>query len=340
MNLIVKNVKDRLIKSLFLSMLIIVAACSPVTTPEVPVDVVPATNTSEPSEVVPIMTSIPTDEPTEVPTLAPTVPTEGELPQSLGAVKGIILFIGDGMGNAQRTAGRWVTVGQNGIMAMDRMQVSGWMSTAAYQNPVTDSAAAATAMATGYITRNGRIGVDADEVAVPTILEQAKQRGWATGLVTTTPISHATPAGFAAHTTSRNNYELIASQMLNLEVDVMLGGGEEIWLPSGTPGCNPGNGTRDDGRNLVEEAIGAGYTFVCSPAELAAVDTSNVSRLLGLFARDGLVRPHSPSLADMTRIAIEILSRDEDGFFLMVEGGQIDWAGHDNDPEDMLESVA
>ena len=182
--------------------------------------------------------------------------------------------------------------------------------------------------------------MDPDGKAVATILEQAKQRGWATGLVTTTMIAHATPAAFAAHVTERSNMTEIASQMLALQVDVLLGGGEHDWLPSGDTGCHAGFGTRDDGRNLVEEAQLAGYTYVCKAADLRAVDTASTTRLLGLFAGEGFERPFSPTLAEMTQVAIEILSQDEDGFFLMVEGGQIDWAGHDNDPEGVFESMA
>ena len=319
---------------------IVLAACAPAPIPDSPAATFPVESGRVPAAETATDTPIPTDEPTEIPTSVPTLPTAGEAPSSEGPVNGIILFIGDGMGITQRTAGRWVAVGQNGLLAMDQMQVSGWQETSAFQNPVTDSAAAGTAIATGYKTRNNRVGVDSDENAVPTILEQAKQRGWATGLVTNTPMTHATPASFAAHTVSRNNYEIIAEQMFDLEVDVLLGGGENDWLPVGTKGCYPFGGGRDDGRNLIEESQAKGYAYVCDQAGLLGVDTSSTPRLLGLFADDGFRRPFSPTLAEMTKIAIEILSQDEEGFFLMVEAGQIDWAGHDNDPEGVFESVA
>lgn len=319
-----------------MSLLIVLAACSSGESQEAPVASLAAADTRVPATAAATVTALPTDEPTVMPTL----PTAGEAPNAAGPVKGIILFIGDGMGITQRTAGRWVMVGQNGLLAMDQMQVSGWQETRAFQNPVTDSAAAGTALATGYKTRNGRIGVDKDENAVATILEQAKQRGWATGLVTNTPMAHATPAAFAAHTVSRSNYEIIAEQMFSLEVDVLLGGGENDWLPQGTTGCYPVGGGRDDGRNLIEEAQAKGYGYVCDQAGLLSVDTATTTRLLGLFADGGFVRPFSPTLAEMTQIAIEILSQDPDGFFLMVEAGQIDWAGHDNDPEGVFDSMA
>jgi alkaline phosphatase len=107
-------------------------------------------------------------------------------------------------------------------------------------------------------------------------------------------------------------------------------------LPLTVTGAYPQVGERTDGRNLIEEAIAAGYTYVYTATDLAAVDPGSTARLLGLFADEGLPRPHAPSLAEMTEMAIDILSRDPDGFFLMVEGGQIDWASHLNDAADVI----
>ncbi|MCH7662760.1 MAG: alkaline phosphatase [Chloroflexi bacterium] len=321
-------------------LVVLMAACAPADSPTATDAPIAATNVFVAASATSTEPPAATETPTVVPTLAPTLPTAGEAPGGDAKVKGIILFIGDGMGLTQRTAGRWVMVGQDGLLKMDQMQVAGWAQTRAFQNPVTDSAAAGTALASGVKTRNGRIGVDPDGQAVTTILEQAQQRGWATGLVTTTMIAHATPAAFAAHVSERSNMTEIASQMLALQVDVLLGGGEHDWLPSGATGCHPGFGTRDDGRDLVDEAQAVGYTYVCEVEELLAVDTASTTRLLGLFAGEGFGRPFSPTLAEMTQVAIAILSQDEDGFFLMVEGGQIDWAGHDNDPEGVFGSMA
>jgi alkaline phosphatase len=277
--------------------------------------------------------------PTTIPTAAPTLPTKGGGTGSEGLARGIILFIGDGMGLQQRTAGRWLGVGVDGYLAMDQMEYAGWQSTGAFGAPITDSAAAATALASGHKTRNGYLSMDADGAVVGTILEQAKALGWATGLVTTVPIAHATPAAFAAHVDDRNDYQEIAAQMLAAGVDVLLGGGEDDWLPRGEPGCHPEASTRTDGRSLIAEAQAAGYTYVCDAAALAGIDTGSVSQLLGLFADEELSRPFNPTLAQMTGTAIEILSQDPDGFFLMVEGGQVDWAAHDNDPEGTMDSV-
>ena len=126
-------------------------------------------------------------------------PSPGILSVDDGHAQGIILFIGDGMGAEQRKAGRWASVGQSGQLAMDGLPFQGWLQTASSNNPITDSAASATAMATGVKTDNGHISVDPDEAILETILEIAEARGMATGLVTTVQVSHATPGAFAAH---------------------------------------------------------------------------------------------------------------------------------------------
>jgi alkaline phosphatase len=247
---------------------------------------------------------------------------------------GVILFIGDGMGEAQRMAARWSSVGASGDLSMDRLEVQdGWLMTSPLLGAVTDSAAAATAIATGEKTLNGRIGMDRDKNPLPTILELARDQGKATGLVTTVQVTHATPAAFAAHVSSRSMRSAIALQMVEARVDVLLGGGENDFLPLGTPGCHPGQGSRMDGRNLVNEARERGYSIACTRDELEAATGESGPKhpILGLFADSALPEPSSPSLAEMTAAALEVLSTDPDGFFLMVEGGQIDWACHDND---------
>jgi len=255
---------------------------------------------------------------------------ESVAPDANGQPRAVILLIGDGMGEAQRTAARWQAVGEGGQLAMDAMDVSGWSHTGSADNPVTDSAAAGTALATGVKTNNGVISLDPLGNTLPTILEHAQAKGMAVGLVTNVPMAHATPAVFASHVPSRNMMTEIASQMVDHQVDVLLGGGEEDFLPEGEAGCYPGDGKRTDGRNLIDDAVTAGYTHVCTPAAFATVPLTT-THLLGLFADGGMTRPFSPTLVQMTQTAIGILGQDPDGFFLMVEGGQIDWACHAND---------
>lgn len=235
------------------------------------------------------------------------------------------------MGDGQRIAARWSAVGLDDLLAMEAMPVAGWSRTASANSLVTDSAAAATAIATGVKTNNGIISQDAANNDLETILEQAQARGMAVGLVTTTQMAHATPAAFASHVPHRSMMTEIASQMLDHRVDVMLGGGEDEFLPADETGCYSSPGLRGDGRDLIAEATAAGYTYVCDAAAFVTVVPTTTTRLLGLFADGAMKRPFSPSLAGMTQKAIAILSQDPEGFFLMVEGGQIDWACHRND---------
>ncbi len=252
----------------------------------------------------------------------------------------IMLFIGDGMGEAQRTAGRWAAVGRDGELAMDTLPVSGWSMTNEAANIVTDSAAAATAMATGEKTFNGQLALGlTSNIVLPTILEQAQEKGWAVGLISTVQVAHATPGAFAAHVTSRESYTKIALQIYEHRINVLLAGGEDDFLPEAEAGCYPAMGHRNDERNLITEAQAAGYTYICDATGLAAIDLENTSYLLGLFADDGMLGSYEPTLEEMTAAAIAILSQDPDGFFLMVEGGQIDWAAHSQDAENTIEDV-
>jgi alkaline phosphatase len=191
-------------------------------------------------------------------------------------------------------------------------------------------------MGTGVKTNNGVIGMDPDGLLLATILEMAQDRDYAVGLVTNVQISHATPAAFAAHVPDRNQMTDIALQMIEHYPNVLLGGGEDEFLPSTELGCFPQSGERTDGRNLINEAIAYGYAYVCNTTDFNAVNPLTTPYLLGIFADEGMSRPYSPSLVDMTDKAISILSQDPDGFFLMVEGGQIDWAAHSNDAANVI----
>lgn len=314
----------------------ILSACTPQ---------IQAVDTPEENQVVD--TDVPVTEPSQTsePTLPATdaatetaAPTALPLPEpSQGSVRGIILFIGDGMGPNQRLGGQWAALGQEGVLVMDTLPVRGQVKTKAARSPLTDSAAAATAMATGVKTDNGNIGIDVNENPLPTILEQAQDLGWAVGLVTTVQVTHATPAAFAAHVTDRNNYTQIAIQIMDHQVDVLLGGGEDDFLSSSERGCYAGNGLQPDGASLVDQAVSSGYVYVCTRDAFLSIDVLATKKLLGLFGGDGMAAPFQPSLAEMTKTAIEILSQDPEGFFLMVEAGQIDWAGHDNEAEDILQ---
>jgi len=251
----------------------------------------------------------------------------------------IILFIGDGMGTEQRKAAQWLSVGMDDTLRMDTLDYTGASITASANSAITDSAAGATAISTGIKTNNGVIGMDSSLNALVTILETARSRGMSTGLVTNTQISHATPAAFAAHVKSRNMMTEIARQLLATKVDVLLGGGENEFLPTGETGQYPAAGKRTDGRNLITEAIADGYVYVNTKTALSDIDVNNTNKLIGLFADEGMVHPFSPTLALMTDMAIQILKKNPKGFFLMVEGGQIDWAGHTNDATNNIQDT-
>jgi alkaline phosphatase len=248
-----------------------------------------------------------------------------------GTAQNVILLIGDGMGTAHRTAARLYSVGREGVLAMDTLPIAGMASTWSTDSVVPDSAAAGTGLATGVKTFIKAISVDPAGNPVQTILEKAQAAGKSVGLVTTVQLADATPAVFAAHNPDRDDHLGITLDMLDHDVDVLLGGGEDYFLPVGTPGCYPDDGDRTDNRNLIDEAVANGYEYVCNEADFNAVDPEVTDKLLGTFADYAMTRPYAPSLSEMAAKAIAILSKNPNGFFLMVEGGQIDLAAHAND---------
>ncbi len=275
----------------------------------------------------------------QTPTTAPASETPAALaaaasqavsPEGPQAVHGIILFIGDGLGESHRLAAQWLAQGANTPLLMDSLPVRGYASTAAADREITDSGAGATALASGVQTRYAAVGVDVDNVPVETILEQAQALGWSVGLVTDVRLADATPGAFAAHVPDRVMISEIARQMMTKEIDVLLGGGEENFARAGEATCTGQPGLRGD-TSLIENALRVGYTHICTPAQLAALDLAATDKLLGLFAPGDLPTEGAPSLAELTAAAIAILSRNPNGFFLMVEGGQIDTFAHAND---------
>jgi alkaline phosphatase len=240
-----------------------------------------------------------------------------------GQPKNIIFLIGDGMGLSQVNAARMKAAGADGMLYLEHMPVIGLVRTHSFDHFITDSAASGTALATGQKTANGVVSQGPQGAKYKTILEVAQSMGKSTGLAVTSKMTHATPAVFGAHVAQRGQETEIAEQFIENRIDVLLGGGRQFFLPAGVPGS-----IRTDKRNLVKEAAEAGYACVDNKDALMKVERGKV---LGLFQMEALntVDPE-PSLAEMTGKAIELLSKDKDGFFLMVEGSQIDWAGHAN----------
>jgi alkaline phosphatase len=249
------------------------------------------------------------------------------------SVMNVIFFIGDGMGISQITASRIFLLGANERCNIEKMPVTGLITTHSADRLITDSAAGATAMATGFKTRNGMVGFTPDSMVVKTIVEAVKEMGMSIGLIATSTITHATPACFATHVFSRNNHSEIARQLVMSDVDLIFGGGKKYFIP-----MQDSSSSRLDSMNLLEIAQSRGYEVIDQRSELK--DTQS-SRILGLFALDEMKKnPVQPSISNMTQKALEILSQDPDGFFLMVEGSQIDWAGHDNDFEALVREMA
>ena len=247
-------------------------------------------------------------------------------------VRNVILCIGDGMGLAQVSAARIRVLGALGRLTMESMPITAVVTTCSADKLITDSGAAATALATGYKTRNGMIAVAPDNTKLRTILEACQAKGLSAGLVATSSITHATPAAFGSHSSSRGDEAGIAGQLLGNRIDDLLAGGRMFFLPDTITGSS-----RSDHRNLIDEATAAGYQYLSNRREL---DQATAGRFLGLFQTGELTGDSlEPTLAEMTAAAIRTLRQDKDGFFLMVEGSQIDWGGHSNDIDAVIQEV-
>lgn len=241
-------------------------------------------------------------------------PAEAKSPQSNEKVENVIFMIPDGYSSAYATNYR-LYKGEESVMDS---HLVGMHRTYSANSEVTDSAAAGTAMATGTKTNNGVISMDPAGNKLETILEAAEKSGKSSGLVATSTITHATPAVFASHVESRANEKDIAPQLIQNDVDVILGGGKKYFSDE-----------------LLNQAKQDGYKIVSDAQSLKNIEKED--KLIGLFAEDSLApeldreATDEPSLKEMTAAAIDVLSNNKDGFFLMVEGSQIDWAGHAND---------
>jgi len=244
-------------------------------------------------------------------------------------VRNIILLIGDGMSVSTVSYARIKGPGVAGALHMDRMPIAGFVRTSSADNLITDSAAASSAMACGIKTNNGRISRTPNGAMPLSIMAACKAKGMATGLVATSSVTHATPAGFGAHTMSRKEQPLIAEHLLLNGINVMLGGGYSFFIPQSEP-----ESRRADERNLLDFARAKNYTVIRSREELQNVEGPSV---LGLFAGEGMqtLRPE-PTLAEMTARSIELLKKNRKGFIVMIEGSQIDWANHEHNAENSV----
>lgn len=258
-------------------------------------------------------------------------------------IKNVIILIPDGMANDATTLARWY---KGSDLALDEL-ASGLVRTYSADAPIADSAPAGTAFATGHKSHTGFVGVLPDEATMPgqaaiaendkrkpvaSVLEAARLAGKSTGIIATSEFMHATPADFSAHYPDRSNYDALSMQQVYNDMDVVLGSGSNYLTPEG----------RKDGNDLLSTIKERGYEYVTTPEQLKA---SSSDKIWGMFGGKALAYEmdrdpaKQPSLSDMTSKAIDVLSQNDKGFFLMVEGSKVDWAAHANDPVGVISDV-
>jgi alkaline phosphatase len=287
--------------------------------------------------------------------------------------KNVIFFLGDGMGMTTMTAARIYSVGEDGELTMDTLPETAFVKTFSNDAQVTDSAPSMAAYMTGIKMNNEVISMSADTIAkdpsvdvngnklvnncgttngtsVQTLLEAAKVKGLSTGVVTTTRVTHATPAATYSHICHRDLENDIAaaavpggagfnSALGATGLDVLLGGGKQFFTPF------KDGGKRSDGRDLIAEMKAKNYAYASTGTELAAIDGTKTDRLFGLFTSSHMSYDldrdpaKEPSLAEMTTKAMDVLAKNTKGYFLMVEGGRIDHALHETTAKKALQDT-
>jgi alkaline phosphatase len=244
--------------------------------------------------------------------------------------KNIIFLIGDGMGLTQITAGMYMNKNQ---LELERMPIVGIHKSYSADDLITDSAAGATAFSIGHKTKNGYLGVDSLGRTHTTILEECSNKGFATGLVATSTIVHATPAAFLSHQSGREDYEAIAMDYyINGNCDILIGGGKKYF-----------DRRVKDSINLIEKLMQKGYTVNdYFQDDFQTLQIPNVNKYI-FYTADGDPLPASQGrnyLAKAGKDAIQFLNqKNKKGFFLMIEGSQIDWGGHANTSEYIVSEV-
>ncbi len=228
--------------------------------------------------------------------------------------KNVIMLIGDGMGVAHVFAG---LTANGGHLFLENFKQVGFSKTQSASSYITDSAAGGTALSSGYKTYNGAIGVNTDTIPQKTVLEMAEAKGLATGLVSTSAITHATPASYIAHQGSRGSYEDIAADFLKTDIDVFIGGGYKHFA------------VRKDKRDLTKDLQEKGYQVLRNPEDIYKVKSG---KLAGLTAdeHNEVFPKRKMNLPLSTQTALNILAQNKKGFFVMIEGSQIDWGAHQN----------
>lgn len=236
----------------------------------------------------------------------------------------IVLMIGDGMGVAQVYAG---LTANGGHLNLEKCTYVGFQKTYSASSYITDSGASATALATGKKTRNGAIAVDTSGQTLKTILEMAEEAGFSTGLVATSTITHATPASFVAHNPDRGKYEEIAMDFTGAGLEVIIGGGRNHF------------NQREDNQDLLKTLVEEGFQVSEQLENVDKAHKGSIAVFTDSLAMPPVLKGRGDILPKATELALERLSGNEKGFFLMVEASQIDWAGHDNDTEYLVSEM-
>ncbi|MDA9041680.1 alkaline phosphatase [Flavobacteriaceae bacterium] len=234
----------------------------------------------------------------------------------------IIMMIGDGMGLSQISSGMY---SNNNYTSLERSHHIGLIKTHAFDDLVTDSAAAGTAMSSGVKTYNGVVGMDVNYSPVKSILEISRDKGYITAIIATSTIVHATPASYYSKVKSRYDYDEIASQLSKSNINFFVGGGEKYF------------NDRRDKRNLMNEMDD--YLFANSLENFIKINSNKIGFLTDYDEPIGKHEGRKPSLEDIVQATVQKLSSFNKPFFLLVEGSQIDWGAHDNDSEHMISEM-
>lgn len=237
--------------------------------------------------------------------------------------KNVIIMIGDGMGISQVSAGLFAN---GGHLFLENFKFCGFSQTQSSDNFITDSSAGGTAISCGKRTKNGYVGIGPEKEKLKSILEFAEDKGLQTGLVSTSSITHATPASFIAHQESRGSYEDIALDFLKTDIDLFIGGGYAHFAK------------RSDHKNLIDSLRIKGYQVFTNPDSIKG---SSSGKLACLTApeHNGRIAERKDMLPRSAHTAMNFLNSKGTGFFLMVEGSQIDWGGHQNDTRYIVEEM-
>jgi alkaline phosphatase len=244
--------------------------------------------------------------------------------------KNIIIMIGDGMGVSYVSAS--VLSLKND--SFRRFTTTGFSVTCSADNLITDSAAGATAIATGYRTNNYFISLNPEtEKPLFTILELAEKLNKSTGLVVTCSVTHATPGAFVSHVKNRSMEIDIAKQISEMDLEVVIGGGTKFFIPKSA------GGDRTDGANLITAIKDKGYSYFNNYNDLKKYNSEN--NFYALLDANGLPKAadRDYTLSDLVKTALKKLNQDKDGFVLMIEGSQIDWSGHQNNQDYLLSEM-